>query len=125
MRAAGVPEHYTAYSVKHAVVTKLFRLGATEEQMNAYGDWAQGSRTARRWYDIATLEKDWLGARLVGELFGKSTNHTLEGFLNDYLPTTTTRRKAEARGPVIEVLTNPAGKPTSEGEADPRGEEGL
>jgi integrase len=64
MSDAGLPSHFTAYSVKHAVVTKLFKLGATEEQVNAYGGWAQGSRTARQWYDIATLEQDWLGAKL-------------------------------------------------------------
>jgi integrase len=67
MRAAGIPTHYTAYSIKHAVVTRLFELGATEEQIGAYGHWAPGSHTAQRWYNIATLDKDWLGAKLVGQ----------------------------------------------------------
>jgi integrase len=106
MQSAGIPSHFTAYSVKHAVVTRLFRMGATEEQVNAYGGWAQGSRTARRWYDIATLEQDWLGARLVGEWFGADPSNTLEEFLHDYLPTTTTGKEAEARATVMDALTS-------------------
>jgi integrase len=107
MQSAGIPSHFTAYSVKHAVVTRLFRMGATEEQVNAYGGWAQGSRTARRWYDIATLEQDWLGAKLVGEWFGADPTNTLEEFLHDYLPRTTTEKEAEARAAVMDALADP------------------
>jgi site-specific recombinase XerD len=107
MRAAGIPAHFTAYSVKHAVVTKLFRLGATEEQINAYGGWAQGSRTAQRWYNIATLEEDWLGTKLVGEWLGEDRDNTLEEFLQTYLPTTTTPEQATARASAMEALVAP------------------
>jgi hypothetical protein len=107
MRAAGIPSHFTAYSVKHAVVTKLFRLGATEEQVNAYGGWAMGSRTAQRWYNIATLEEDWLGTKLVGEWLGEDREKTLEEFLHTYLPTTRTPQQAATRASAMEVLVAP------------------
>jgi hypothetical protein len=104
MRAAGIASHFTAYSVKHAVVTKLFRLGATEEQVNAYGGWAPGSRTAQRWYNIATLEEDWLGTKLVGDWLGRHPDHTLEDFLQSYLPTTRTPEQATARSRTMDTL---------------------
>jgi hypothetical protein len=128
MRAAGIPDHFTAYSVKHAVVTKLFKLGATEEQVNAYGGWAQGSRTARRWYDIATMEEEWLGARLVGEWFGKDPDRALEDVLQECLPTTQTPQEAGQRTRVVETMMSstrrpgpaPAGAPEfSPSEPDP------
>jgi integrase len=125
MRAAGIPEHFTAYSVKHAVVTKLFKLGATEEQMNAYGGWAPGSRTARRWYDIATLEEDWLGTKLVGEWFGGDTEAALEDLLQEYLPVTTTSGDAEVRAPVMEALAAAAEEGTDGIEAPPEEAEEL
>jgi integrase len=125
MRRAGIPEQFTAYSVKHAVVTKLFKLGATEEQMNAYGGWAQGSRTARRWYDIATLEEDWLGARLVGEWFEAKTNKALEDLLQEYLPTTSSEGGAERRAPAMEALAGAAEESASGDDASPEGAEDL
>jgi integrase len=63
--AAGILGHYTAYSLKHAVVTKLYNLGATDEEVCAYGHWAPGSRTPRQWYYIPVLDKNWLGTKLV------------------------------------------------------------
>jgi integrase len=107
MAEAGIPSHYKAYSVKHAVVTKLFRMGATEEQVNAYGGWAMGSSTARRWYNIATLEEDWLGAKLVGEWFGANPNSTLEDFVAEHLPTTSTEQQAATRSEALEALIKP------------------
>jgi integrase len=63
--AAGIMGHYTAYSLKHAVVTKLFNLGATDEEVCAYGHWAPGSRTPRQWYYIPVVDKNWLGSKIV------------------------------------------------------------
>jgi integrase len=65
---AKIDPHYTAYSVKHAVVTKLYTLGATDEEVCAYGHWAPGSRTPRQWYYIPVVDKNWLGTRLVTSL---------------------------------------------------------
>jgi integrase len=107
LRSAGIPSHYTAYSIKHAVVTKLFRLGATDEQVNAYGGWAPGSRTAQRWYNIATLEEDWLGTKLVGDWLEEKQSSTLEKFLQTYLPTTRTPEEAVARAQAMESLVIP------------------
>jgi hypothetical protein len=100
--------------VKHAVVTRLFRLGATEDQVNAYGGWAQGSKTATRWYNIATLEEDWLGAKLVGECFGKDPDEVMEDFLESHaLATTTDQEAARRAGELEEVLKHP---PKAEGD---------
>jgi site-specific recombinase XerD len=63
--AAGILSHYTAYSLKHAVVTKLYNLGATDEEVCAYGHWAPGSRTPRQWYYIPVVDRNWLGAKIV------------------------------------------------------------
>jgi hypothetical protein len=110
MADAAIPSHYTAYSVKHAVVTRLFRLGATEDQVNAYGGWAPGSKTAMRWYNIATLEEDWLGAKLVGECFGKDPDEVMEGFLESHALATTTDQEAADRAAELERIMRPPPK---------------
>jgi site-specific recombinase XerD len=66
MAAAGVPSFYTAYTIKHASVTALSRRGATLEQITAMGRWAPGSRTADTFYNITTLDDEWIGHLLVG-----------------------------------------------------------
>jgi site-specific recombinase XerD len=104
MKEAGIPSHYTAYSIKHAVVTKLFQLGATEEQIGAYGHWAQGSRTAQRWYNIATLDKDWLGTKLVGQWLHTDPVETLEDFDNQYMPVSRTPEQATTRAHAVELM---------------------
>jgi integrase len=104
MRSADIPSHYTAYSIKHAVVTRLFQLGATDEQIGAYGHWAPGSRTAQRWYNIATLDKDWLGTKLVGQWLHTHPVKTLEDFDNQYMPTCRTHEQAETRTRAVETL---------------------
>jgi integrase len=71
MKSAGIPNHYTAYSVKHAVVTKLYNLGASDEEVCTYGHWKQGSHTPRQWYYIPTIEQDWLGAR-IGDSYAQA-----------------------------------------------------
>jgi integrase len=114
MQDAGIAPHYKAYSVKHAVVTKLFKMGATDEQVNAYGGWAPGSHTARKWYYIETLEEEWLGAKLVGEILGDNPNDTLEEFLETYLPVARTEEQASVRAAAMESLvgTEPRRKPS-------------
>jgi site-specific recombinase XerD len=77
--AAGIDPHYTAYSVKHAVVTKLYNLGATDEQVCAYGHWAPGSRTPRQWYFIPVVDKEWLGTRIVSGFADSLRKAVLEG----------------------------------------------
>jgi integrase len=104
MKAAGIPPHYTAYSIKHAVVTRLFQLGATEEQIGAYGHWAPGSHTAQRWYNITTLEQDWLGAKLVGQWLRTDPIETLEDFDDGYLPTPHTEEQAARRAQAVQAL---------------------
>jgi integrase len=77
--AAGIDSHYTAYSVKHAVVTKLYNLGATDEQVCAYGHWAPGSRTPRQWYYIPVVDKEWLGTHIVSGFADSLRKAVLDG----------------------------------------------
>jgi integrase len=107
MKAAGIPPHYTAYSVKHAVVTKLYKMGATDEQVVEYGHWAKGSPTPRRWYNITTLEEEWLGAKLMGDSLGLDTDETLEKFATSYMPPTRTPEQAAERALMAEALVRP------------------
>jgi integrase len=107
LRRAGIPSHYTAYSIKHAVVTKLYRMGATDEQVVAYGHWAKGSLTPRKWYNIATLEEEWLGTKLLGESMGISESHAIEKFDSTYVPPARTVARAEARARTAEALATP------------------
>jgi hypothetical protein len=65
MHASGVPAFYGAYSIKHATVTALSRRGANPQQVTAMGRWAPGSRTPEQYYDIPTLDREWLGNLLV------------------------------------------------------------
>jgi hypothetical protein len=107
MQGAGVPAQYTAYSIKHAVVTKLYRMGATDEQVVAYGHWAKGSLTPRRWYNIATLEEEWLGAKLLGQCMGLSEESALEKFVDTYMAPARTEEQAEKRAQAAEALATP------------------
>jgi site-specific recombinase XerD len=36
MTAAGIPKHYVAYSIRHALITALFEAGLDEKEVNAY-----------------------------------------------------------------------------------------
>jgi hypothetical protein len=82
-KAAGIPGHYGAYSLKHAVVTKLYNLGATDEEICAYGHWVPGSRTPRLWYYIPTVESNWLGGKISAS-FAESLRSTVkEGFAEE------------------------------------------
>jgi integrase len=107
MRAAGIPPQYTAYSIKPAVVTKLYRMGATDEQVVEYGHWAKGSSTPRKWYNIATVEEEWLGAKLLGETMGLSEESALEKFVSTYMAPARTETQAEERARAAEALATP------------------
>jgi hypothetical protein len=107
LRAAGIEYPYTAYSIKHAVVTKLYLLGATDEQVVAYGHWAKGSLTPRKWYNIATLESEWLGTKLLKESMDIKKEETEEKFADTYLTATRTEEQAAARTDSNEALITP------------------
>jgi hypothetical protein len=67
MLAAGIPERYKPYSIRHAVVTALFRRGASDEEVVAYGRWAPGSRVPRIFYFIHGTDGTWIGEKLLAE----------------------------------------------------------
>jgi hypothetical protein len=65
--AAGIPDRYTPYSIRHAVVTALFQRGASDEEVGAYGRWAPGSRVPRLFYFIRATDGAWIGEKLLVE----------------------------------------------------------
>jgi site-specific recombinase XerD len=67
MVAAGIPERYPPYSIRHATVTALFQRGASDEEVVAYGRWARGSRVPRLFYFIHATDGAWIGQKLLAE----------------------------------------------------------
>jgi hypothetical protein len=65
MHAAGVPARFTGYSMKHAVITKLYRLGTPEEQIIHFGRWKPGSTVPRTFYYIAATRAQWPGGGIA------------------------------------------------------------
>jgi integrase len=62
MRQAGIPARFTGYSVKHAVITKLYRLGTPEEQITHFGRWKPGSTVPRTFYYVGATRPQWPGS---------------------------------------------------------------
>ena len=59
---AGVPEEYTAYSIRHATITALFEAGLSELQVNAFTGHSNNSHTAASSY--LHLDRLWMGDKL-------------------------------------------------------------
>jgi hypothetical protein len=107
LRCAGIATTYSAYSIKHAVITKLFRAGATDAQVVDFGRWAKDSKTPRTWYNIETLEKDWLGTLVVANILEQSEDEAMEGLDAQYLPPTRSAEQAGARNAAEKWLCTP------------------
>jgi hypothetical protein len=107
MRKAGIDSSYTAYSIKHAVITKLFRAGAPEEQVVEFGRWARNSNTPKKWYNIQTLETEWLGAQLLAGSMSIPRGKAIEGFDAGYLPPTRSAEEAQVRAGAQHWILNP------------------
>jgi hypothetical protein len=56
---AGIPPVYTAYTVRHALITALFDAGLSETDVNAYTGHSQNSHTAVNY--CFHLDKRWIG----------------------------------------------------------------
>jgi hypothetical protein len=67
MLAAGIPERYNPYTIRHSTVTALFLRGASDEQVAAYGRWAPGSKVPRLFYFIHATDGTWIGKKLIEE----------------------------------------------------------
>ncbi|KAH7816469.1 uncharacterized protein MONOS_9783 [Monocercomonoides exilis] len=53
LRENGIPETFTAYSIRHAVITHFARReGADWKAINAYARWEPGSRVAQEYYTV-------------------------------------------------------------------------
>jgi integrase len=63
LRQAGIPEKFTAYSIRHALITALFELGFQETQVNAYTGHSNRSHTAVSSY--FHLDNKWVGRSLI------------------------------------------------------------
>jgi site-specific recombinase XerD len=59
LRDAGIPSMYTAYSIRHALITELFNRGLKEEEVNAYAGYSNNAYTALT--NCFHLEENWVG----------------------------------------------------------------
>jgi site-specific recombinase XerD len=59
LRRAGIPSPYTAYSVKKAVITRLFNNGHSKEQISSFTGHSNNANTALKYYHDPT--NNWLG----------------------------------------------------------------
>jgi hypothetical protein len=66
--SAGIPSEYTAYSIRHALITALFDSGLKETEVNAYTGHLNNAHTALTHY--FHLDENWVGHRLAS---GKET----------------------------------------------------
>ncbi|KAH7828680.1 uncharacterized protein MONOS_15985 [Monocercomonoides exilis] len=57
LRENGIPDTFTAYSIRHAVITHLARQqDADWKAINAYARWAPGSRVAQEYYTVLPVQ---------------------------------------------------------------------
>ncbi|KAH7825788.1 uncharacterized protein MONOS_7107 [Monocercomonoides exilis] len=57
LRENGIPETFTAFSIRHTVITHLAnREGADWKAINAYARWASGSRVAQEYYTVLPVQ---------------------------------------------------------------------
>jgi hypothetical protein len=98
MARAGVPDRFRGYSVKHAVITKLFRLGMPEEQIVSFGRWKAGSTVPRTYYYIAANKGEWPGDKIVAP--APWTEHAKESMKKDANPQGSDFRTPDAAVPL-------------------------
>jgi hypothetical protein len=63
LQEAGIPSNYTAYSIRHALITALFDMGLSEPQVNAYTGHSNNAHTALTHY--FHLDGRWVGEDLA------------------------------------------------------------
>jgi hypothetical protein len=63
MQDAGIPSHYTTYSIRHALITALFDRGLSEPEVNAYTGHSNNAHTALTHY--FHLDGRWVGDQLA------------------------------------------------------------
>ncbi|KAH7826627.1 uncharacterized protein MONOS_2771 [Monocercomonoides exilis] len=57
LRENGIPDTFTAYSIRHAVITHLARQeGADWKAINVYARWAPGSRVTQEYYTVLPVQ---------------------------------------------------------------------
>jgi integrase len=111
MARAGVRDRFRGYSVKHAVITKLFRLGMPEEQIVSFGRWKAGSTVPRTYYYIAANKGEWPGDRIMTP--APWTEHAKESMKKDANPQGSDHTTPDAAAP-----STGAGLVTVEGGTD-------
>ncbi|KAH7826664.1 uncharacterized protein MONOS_10850 [Monocercomonoides exilis] len=62
LRENKIPETFTAYSIRHAVISHLERQqDADLKAINAYARWAPGSRVAQEYYTVLLVQDtNWI-----------------------------------------------------------------
>jgi hypothetical protein len=83
MTAAGIPKNYTAYTIRHATITKSYRIVGDPLEVNVFTGHSERSNTSAKHY---LLQADnWLGFRLA----------TAPAYANPLVPRLTADQKPE------------------------------
>jgi hypothetical protein len=80
-REASIPDQYTAYSIRHALITALFDMGVTETQVNAFTGHSNNSHTALSNY--FHLDSKWVGQALIGPASLKDIPYAAEAVVEN------------------------------------------
>jgi hypothetical protein len=59
----GIPDRFKPYSIRHALITDLYRRGLSESEVNAYTGHSHRSHTTLNYY--YHLDKNWVGASIA------------------------------------------------------------
>jgi site-specific recombinase XerC len=65
LAAAGIPNVYLPYSIRHALINELYAAGLDEKQVNAYTGHSHNYHTTLEFY--YHLDKQWVGNQLAAQ----------------------------------------------------------
>jgi hypothetical protein len=63
LRRVKIPDRFKPYSIRHALITALYRKGLTESEVNVYTGHSHRSHTTLNYY--YHLDKNWVGASIA------------------------------------------------------------
>eukprot|EP00770_Monocercomonoides_exilis_P008309 MONOS_8268.1-p1 / transcript=MONOS_8268.1 / gene=MONOS_8268 / organism=Monocercomonoides_exilis_PA203 / gene_product=unspecified product / transcript_product=unspecified product / location=Mono_scaffold00307:56068-60488(-) / protein_length=1376 / sequence_SO=supercontig / SO=protein_coding / is_pseudo=false len=80
LRENEIPESFTAYSIRHAVITHLARQeGADWKVINAYARWAPGSRVGQEYYTVLPVQDtNWILETIGGSVSQRGEDYKID-----------------------------------------------
>ncbi|KAH7828320.1 putative Phage integrase family [Monocercomonoides exilis] len=80
LRENEIPESFTAYSIRHAVITHLARQeGADWKAINAYARWAPGSRVGQEYYTVLPVQDtNWILETIGGSVSQRGEDYKID-----------------------------------------------